>query len=213
MPQEPTSSERTHLAAQARDRRRWNVVLRAFRTFRTVPVERRFHHLGLLFEHLAPWIERGIRVAALRHFLLLPQEMVLARLFARAVRREELPASPEAFLFWVESQILEALADPRDELGAVNGAAGEPSAALQQRFNALPYRDRALLYLYMVEGFSHDQVAETFALPLPEVGCALRRIWRQIQAEGPLALPRGWRLPGEAPGETGSRQRRPPEAR
>jgi len=195
-------SERRHLAALAEDQRTWRTVLRAFRTFRTVPIERRFHHLGLLFEHLAPWIERGIRTAALRHFLLLPQEMVLARLFARAVRREELPDAPEAFLFWVESQILDALADPRDELGTVNGVAGEPGAELQRRFNALPYRDRALLYLYMVEGFSHDQVAETFALPLPEVGCALRRIWRQLRAAGPLSLPRGWQLPAETEEES-----------
>ncbi|HEX9794158.1 MAG TPA: hypothetical protein VGC54_09275 [Planctomycetota bacterium] len=186
----PSVSQRRQLEQE------WQAALAVFRAFRSVPPARRFHHLGLVFESLSHWIERAIRTVALRHFLLLPSEMVLARIFAKAARRRELHPGHEAFALWVESLILRDLADPTDELGAVNGAAGEPSARLQLHFNGLPYRERALLYLYMVERYSLREVADRTGMPAAEAAAQLNRVWDRIAHDDPgVQLPLGWRAP------------------
>ncbi|MBC8327794.1 MAG: hypothetical protein H8E31_03515 [Planctomycetes bacterium] len=174
----------------------WLLTKRVFQAFLTLPAEERFQHLGKLFERLAPWIERGIRVAVIRHFLVLPQEMLLARIFAKAAKREALHDSHQAFGLWIESQILRDLADPVDQLGVVNGASGEPTAELQRRFNGLPMADRALLYLYLVEKRSQPQVARATGIPRPEIDATLQSAWRQLtRGLDELKLPRGWRKP------------------
>ncbi|TAH37026.1 MAG: hypothetical protein EYC70_08570 [Planctomycetota bacterium] len=174
----------------------WEATLGVFRTFQTVAVHQRFQHLGLLFEHLAPWIERGIQGIALRYFILLPKELALARLFAKAARKEELPRTYEAFLLWVEGSILHDVTHPTDEIGATNCALGEPSPALQQRFNRLPFPERALLYLFMVERNSLAAVAERAGLSSQACAAALNRIWRKIAGEdASIRLPLGWRAP------------------
>ena len=176
--------------------REWLLTKRAFQAFHSLPADERFRHLGKLFERLAPWIERGIRVATIRHFLVLPQEMVLARVFAKAAKRDALHDSHQSFGLWIESQILRDLADPVDQLGAVNGAAGEPSAELQQRFNDLPVADRALLFLYLGEGRSRPQVARATGMAGAEVDASLRRTWRRLTSGLPeLRLPQGWKEP------------------
>lgn len=175
---------------------KWLLVKSVFTTFQTAPSDKRFHHLGVLFEHLSPFIEQGIRVAMLRHFLLLPSEMVLARVFAKSARRREMHHTHQAYYIWIEAMILHDLSDPQDELGVVNGAQGEPSAELQQKFNQLPYQDRALLYLYMVEKNSLADVAEQTDIPIAEVAAALHRIWRTIlSSDRKVQVPLGWKIP------------------
>lgn len=174
----------------------WETTLHVFRSFQTVDPPQRLHHLGLLFEHLAPWIERGIRNVALRYFLLLPTELALARLFAMAARRAELPRTHEAFLLWVEASVLHDITDPSDALGATNGAVGEPSARLQQRFNQLPFPERALLYLFMVEKNSLNAVAVQAGLSPRDAATALNRLWRKLAGDDPsVQLPLGWQAP------------------
>ena len=97
----------------------WNQVQESCVTFQGAQGPERFVQLGHLFQHLAPWIERGVRQVMMRHFLVLPTELIVARLFGLAARRDRLHLSSEAFLFWVESQILRDLSDPEDDLGTV----------------------------------------------------------------------------------------------
>ena len=173
--------------------REWQAALDAFQAFRSVAPEQRHHHLGRLFEKLAPWLERGIQAAVLHHFVLLPQELAVARLFAKTVRRDGLPDSYAIFLIWVESNILRDVADPQDELGATNGASGEPSGELQKRFNRFPFDDRALLYLFMVEGCNLEEVNSNIGIPIAH---AQKRLDAMGAFLRDVDLPRGWQRPG-----------------
>ena len=170
----------------------WQEAVDAFESYRSVAPEHRFHHLGRLFEKLAPWLERGIQAAVLHHFILLPKELAVARLYAKSVRRDSLPDSYTIFLIWVESNILRDVADPTDELGATNGASGEPSGAVQKRFNRLPFEDRSLLYLFMVEGCNLEEVNANTGLPIPAAERRLAKIAKHFTG---LTLPRGWVSP------------------
>lgn len=177
-------------------KREWEATCNIFRAFHGLPPHRRFHHLGLLFESVVPWLERGIRVVVLRHFLVLPQETLVARLFARAARLEELPGSHEGFLLWVEAMILKDLAEPCEARPLVSGAQGEPSVELQRSFNALPLGDRAILYLFVVEGLSLAEIASRTKIPVKTMIQSLKRGWGQICEDGrPVRLPHGWRSP------------------
>ena len=137
----------------------WRQARAQFHDYQVSDPEQRVRALGRLFELLAPWLERGIRSTALRHFLLLPTEMLLGRLFAEVVHREDLPAQAATFLMWIEGTILREVADPASDLGVSNGAPGEPPAALQERFHQLPFAERAVLYLTMIEGTASPRLA------------------------------------------------------
>ncbi len=191
----PPSSASSNFLSQ-RLEQEWQATFDAYQDFLQVPPKQRFRHLGQLFKLLCPWMERAVRSVTLRHFILVPTEMAIARLFARVCRRENLPRSQAIFQIWAESSILRDVANPQGALGACSGAAGEPSARLQQRFNRLPYADRALLYLYMVERCSVGEVSNYTGIPHAYACENLGRIWTQVR-EG-LAerdLPSGWRTP------------------
>jgi hypothetical protein len=171
----------------------WAQARQVFHHFQTEDPARRVLVLGRLFEVLTPWLDRGIRTTVLRHFLLLPNEMVLARFFARAARRDTLHESYQAFLMWVESGILADLADSNDMLGCTNGAPGEPPAELQRKFNQLPHSDRALLYLYMIEGFDMKKVVRFTGIPSLTAASALDRIWLALGIDELKNVPKEWK--------------------
>lgn len=194
MPPKPTATRTGFL--QDRMAEDWQAVRARFSEFTRISPDHRFQHLGKLFEQLCPFLDSAIRGVTVRHFILLPTEMVVARMFAKTCRRESLPKSHLIFAIWVESLILRDVADPADELGATNGASGEPCAALQVRFNRLPREDRALLYLYMVEGCSVAEVSSYTGIPVLTAARNLKRVWRQVTAgQADLPLPRGWQAP------------------
>jgi hypothetical protein len=174
----------------------WRDLLATFRDYQVSPPENRVNLLGDLFEKCSPWIERGVRSTSMRHFLLLPTEMLVARLFARVAHRDDLPDHHGAFLMWIEGNILTDLADPSDDLGVCNGAPGEPPAELQQKFNNLPFSDRALFYLYMVEDFDAAALADKTGMPKPKLSQALQQVWRQLEKESEGPLPGQWKPPG-----------------
>jgi len=161
----------------------WRGVLGTFRDYQVSEPRARVQLLGDLFALVSPWLLRGIRSTALRHFLLLPHEMLLARLFAQVVHRDDLPSKPALFLMWVEGTVLRDLADPSDALGVTNGAPGEPPASLQREFHALPYSDRALLYLSLLEDTPQDRVAERAGLSPSSLQQQLDGIWKSLQSE------------------------------
>ncbi|PCJ55559.1 MAG: hypothetical protein COA70_00260 [Planctomycetota bacterium] len=67
---------------------------------------------------------------------------------------------------------------------------------MQQRFNRLPYADRALLYLYMVERCSVREVSGYTGIPQAYAMENLGRIWAQVE-EGlqDHDLPKDWKTP------------------
>jgi hypothetical protein len=176
--------------------REWLLTRRAFEAFHHLLPAQRHGHLGRMFERLAPWIQRGVRVVAMRHFLVLPEELLLARVFARAMRRDRLHDTHPSFALWIEASVLRDLADPADQLGVVHGASGEPSPLLQRRFNSLASADRALLFLYLVEGRDRAQVARATGIPADDVTLSLSRAWNTLtDGVARLDLPRAWRRP------------------
>jgi DNA-directed RNA polymerase specialized sigma24 family protein len=182
----PVSMHDTDLVRDLeRQRRReaasWQATRAQFRDYQVAEPVQRVQLLGQLFEALCPWLERGIRSTALRHFLLLPTEMLLGRLFAEVVHRAELPSRPATFLMWVEGTILRRVADPNSDLGVTNGAPGEPPAELQARFHSLPYAERAVLYLAMMEGCDSQRVAERTGLAPKTLQQRLDAIWQGLQ--------------------------------
>jgi len=193
MPSE--SNSRTSPLTEATLERQWQVAQAAFQDFQAAPNAARSAALGCLFQQMTPILEHAIRSVALRHFLLLPLEMALARLFARTVRRPQLPKSRLMFQLWVESSLLRALADPKDALGVTNGASGEPCGLLQARFNRLQQKDRALLFLYLVEHCSVAEVVQDTGIPEKRVNQDLRRIWARLQEGSPVPIPSTWRGP------------------
>lgn len=193
MPHEPSSesvSAKTAAFEQA-----WQEVHLAHEAFVKAEVRERSARLGELFTALSPLLEQAIHQVALRHFLLLPLEMALARLFARTIRRGQLPQSRLMYQLWVESSLLQALADPSDALGSTNGAPGEPSGELQVRFHRLRQADRALLFLYLVEGCSVQEVVQFSGIPQTKVVADLRRVWRLLQRGGSVPFPESWHYP------------------
>lgn len=173
----------------------WRELIATFRDYQVSDPQNRVRLLGDLFEKCSPWLERGVRSTSMRHFLLLPTEMLVARLFARVAHRDHLPEQHAAFLMWVEGSILTDLADPTNDLGVCNGAPGEPPAELQQKFNELPYADRALFYLYMMEDFDAATLAHKTGMPQPKLSQALQLVWRQLEMEAGGELPSQWKEP------------------
>jgi|GEM_PF-1121904 DNA-directed RNA polymerase specialized sigma24 family protein len=188
----PTKAE----SRQQRLSDEWAEMRKTYLSFtRSIP-KQRVERLGLVFETIEPWLSRGIRTTMLRHFLVLPHEMLIARLFAKAVRRERIAPSHTSFLMWVESYILEGLADPSDALGVSVSAANEPHPELQYHFNKLAPVDRGLLYLYMIEQYSLPEVAKYVGAPAEEIGNHLLDLWSKLEKKiANVPLPRDWRLP------------------
>lgn len=189
------SSPQSESAKAAALEQAWLQVHLAFSAFEHAKLRERSPRLGDLFTALSPLLEQAIHQVALRHFLLLPFEMALARLFTRCVKRGKLPHSRLMFQLWVESTLLCALADPSDALGSTNGAPGEPCGELQTRFNRLRQADRALLYLYLVEGCSVAEVVHFSGIPQIKVVADLRRMWRLLQQGGAVPFPDSWHYP------------------
>ncbi len=188
----PTKAERRH----QRLIDEWAETRNTYRSWRNAIPAQRVKRLGRVFEAIEPWLARGIRTTMLRHFLVLPHEMLIARLFAKAVRRERISPSHTAFLMWVESYILEGLADPTDALGVSVSAANEPHPELQFHFNALPPVDRGLLYLYMIERYSLPEVARYVGAPTEEIGNCILDLWSKLEKKvSHVPMPRDWRLP------------------
>ena len=78
--------------------------------------------------------------------------------------------------------------------GRTNGANGEPPAVMQKKFNALSMSDRALLYLYMIEGFDVPAVVKYTGIPSKTAASALDRDWIAIGGyEEDSKIPDSWR--------------------
>jgi hypothetical protein len=176
----------------------WSEVTAQHYRFSSAHCEHRFGLLGEFFEVLVPWLERGIRGTLHKHFLVLPEELLVARLFAAAARRDQLHATDKQFLQWIESQVLASLANPADELGSIRCAYGTPDLRLQYHFNRLPKSERALLFLFMVEHFDVARLAKETTIPREQVSISLYRAWNKLIRACPhVRFPSTWKLPKE----------------
>lgn len=196
---EDLSVERAGPERRAR-REAWQAARSAFVAFWTLPAAERLAGVGRLLEQLAPWIERAIRDVSRRYFLLVPHRELIPRLFVQILQRDALPDTPEAFLLWGEAAVLSSLGEAGTARPAACASAGGAPAPAWRRFNALPFRQRALLYLYLVEKKGLADVAEEAGVTVAATAAALARAWCELTGpDAAHSLPEGW-LPPEDPG-------------
>lgn len=184
--------------------RQWAEARQAFQAFRALAPEQRPRHTGLLLQHLSAWLLEGIRQFARRYYLLVPTAAALARLFAHSTQLERFPASAEDFLLWTESHLLCHLDDLVREQMQAPDRPSEPPGAFLQSFNRLPFQERALLYLFLVEGESVQALAQRLQMSPLAATAAIARLWSKTAASVPhLELPARWQRP-DAPAQPSS---------
>lgn len=176
--------------------RDWEFTLAAFESYRELPPHKKYRALGKLFEKLCPWIERGIQATVVSQFVLVPTEQVISRLFAQTTQKEALPKSYLLFLYWVESSVMRSLVNPAERYGVVAQTIGEPSVALCEKFNQLPFFDRSLLYLYVIENCTAAEVCDNAGVAYPRLLEDLPKLWAGVSAAVPPShVPKSWRIP------------------
>lgn len=178
----------------------WAEARSAFQAFGALPPDQRPRHAGLLLQPMAAWILEGIQQASRRYYLLVPGEAAFARLFAQLTSLEQLPDQSEDFLAWIETRLLRDLGALIQEAQHAPGSASEPPPALIERFNRLPFRWRALLYLFLVERQSLPDLAQQLQLPQLAAARAVRRAWHKVAGpDPPPSLPSAWQRPDALP--------------
>lgn len=193
-PPEPNEDPLRRVArdtGQGEDRvlaRAWEAARAAFHRHAELAPAERSRHVGRLLEVLAPWIQEAVRAVERRYFLLVPEQSALRRLFWPLVEQDALHDTPASFHLWVESRVLRELGA---FITALPGSGEEAAASLAQRFNVLSFRERALLWWWLVEGQDPAAVAAGAGLEPTEAEARLRDLWRRVS---------GGALPLESPG-------------
>lgn len=176
--------------------REWEYTRAAFDAYRELPPHRKYRALGKVFEKICPWIERGIQATVLNQFVLLPTEQVVSRMFASTVQKEALPRSYLLYMYWIESSIMRSLVVPTERYVVVKQTIGEPSVALCERFNKMHLIDRAILYLFAVEGCTPTEVCDNTGVPYAKLLEDLPKLWDALTAEAsPSEIPKHWIVP------------------
>lgn len=176
--------------------RDWDFTLRAFEAYRELPPHKRYRALPKLFEKICPWIERGIQASVLNHFILVQTETVVASLYGQVSQREALPRSHILFQHWVESYVGRVAAKGVEACSVTPSTPGEPSAAFCDRFNRMPYQQRMMLYMYMVERCTITEICECTGTPYPEVLRAVPRLWHALKSPDKKSeTPSTWKYP------------------
>jgi hypothetical protein len=180
--------------------RDWGVTVRLFDQYRDLAPHRRFRALGELFERLCPWIERGLHSVAWNNFVLIPTEQAVSRAFAHTTQKESLPRSYVLYIHWIESMAMRGLARREEAFVPERDTPGDPGARICARFNSLPYNERQLLYLYVVEGCSATEVADNTGMPYPYILETVPRLWDRVaHGEPRTKIPVKWQIPITGP--------------
>jgi len=176
----------------------WAEVSAQHYRFTTAACEHRYRLIGDFFYALAPWLEKSLNEISLRHFLVLPKELLLANMFGKIARRETFHASYAQFSQWLEANILADLSNPANDLGTPRCTYGKPDLRLQFHFNQMPHCDRSILYCFMVESMSYYHIAEHLSLTVQEAQNGVYLAWSKLLTACPhVRIPRDWQVPSE----------------
>lgn len=175
--------------------RAWEAARAAFRAHAALAPAERSRHDGRLLELLAPWIQDAIRTVERRYFLLFPEQSALARLFGALVELDALPDASASLHLWVESHVLR---DFGSFTAALPDSGEEAAAQLARHFNALAFRERALLWSWLVERRRPAAVAADAGLEPAAAEARLRDLWHRVSGGRPLVSP-GWPPRSEPP--------------
>jgi hypothetical protein len=147
---------------------------------------------GELFERIQPWLEGSIKEVSRTNYYLVSTETIVTLLFVLLLKRNQLPPSNPVFKLWVESLALSKANKLIEEGACLQGSPGEASIALQQKFNRLNKRHRAMFYLYIVEKGSLPEVSRAIGLTNDDVRCQLPMLADKLSVPEDVT-PYNWR--------------------
>ena len=171
------------------------------RTFFISPrteAKRALDFFGELFEHLQPWLEESIDDVRSGNYLLLPTESLVSYLFILLLSRDQLPPANCVFNLWIESLTLSRSNNIIKYGAELQGCPGEAPLEIQQRFNKLTKRQRAIFYLYIIEGSQLIEVSRAIGIAPREIYCKIPSLLEAVGVDENIA-PYGWRRIGNDP--------------
>ena len=147
---------------------------------------------GELFEQLQPWLEESIDDVSSDNYLLLSTEALVSYLFVLLLNRDQLPPANCVFNLCIESLAL-SRANEIIKYGAqLQGCPGEAPLEIQQRFNKLTKRQRAIFYLYIIERGQLKEVSRAIGITPREIHGKIPSLLEAVGVDENIA-PYGWR--------------------
>ncbi len=170
----------------------WSEVCTRFFTAQQQKPSERLKFFGELFEDLQPWLTESIDRVSNDNYFLVSTEAIVSYLFILLLKREQLPPVNGVFDLWVESLSL-SKANKILEIGAkLQGCPGEAPLDIQQKFNKLTKRQRAIFYLYIIERGQLAEVSQAVGIPAEKIKYKMPKLWDAVGVNESF-VPYGWR--------------------
>lgn len=202
LPSKCAPMDRNRLSTSGHSQRleeEWRVAIAIFNAYQKAKPQVKIHYLGLLFEHISPFIRRALRSVEERSFFILSPNWYVPELMEKLSSNIRIAQSPEAFELWVEKVIQEYLLglaqfETRDGPGE-----DEETLALfafQNRFNRMGYEQRFVVYQYCAQGQSLESMAGLLEESCDELKTRLHIAWMILTRAGQrVRIPTDWRIP------------------
>ena len=170
----------------------WSELCAHFLSAQEQKPSERLNFFGELFEQLQPWLEESIDDVRNDNYLLLSTEALVSYLFILLLSRDQLPPANCVFNLWIESLTL-SRANEIIKYGAqLQGCPGEAPLKIQQRFNKLTKRQRAIFYLYIIERGQLQEVSRAIGMTPREIHGKIPSLLEAVGVDENIA-PYGWR--------------------
>ena len=170
----------------------WSELCAHFLSAQEQKPSERLKFFGELFEQLQPWLEESIDDVSNDNYLLLSTEALVSYLFILLLNRDQLPPANCVFNLWIESLTL-SRANEIIKYGAqLQGCPGEAPLEIQQRFNKLTKRQRAIFYLYIIERGQLKEVSRAIGITPREIHCKISSLLEAVGVDENIT-PYGWR--------------------
>ena len=170
----------------------WSELCAHFLSAQEQKPSERLKFFGELFELLQPWLEESIDDVSNDNYLLLSTEALVSYLFILLLNRDQLPPANCVFNLWIESLTL-SRANEIIKYGAqLQGCPGEATLKIQQRFNKLTKRQRAIFYLYIIERGQLKEVSRAIGITPREIHGKIPSLLEAVGVDENIA-PYGWR--------------------
>ncbi|MBC8368421.1 MAG: hypothetical protein H8E25_00325 [Planctomycetes bacterium] len=170
----------------------WSELCAHFLSAQEQKPSERLKFFGELFEQLQPWLEESIDDVSSDNYLLLSTEALVSYLFILLLNRDQLPPANCVFNLWIESLAL-SRANEIIKYGAqLQGCPGEAPLEIQQRFNKLTKRQRAIFYLYIIERGQLKEVSRAIGITPREIHGKIPSLLEAVGVDENIA-PYGWR--------------------
>ena len=172
----------------------WSELCAHFLSAQEQKPSERLIFFGELFEQLQPWLEESIDDVRSGNYLLLPTESLVSYLFILLLSRDQLPPANCVFNLWIESLTLSRSNNIIKYGAELQGCPGEAPLEIQQRFNKLTKRQRAIFYLYIIEGSQLIEVSRAIGIAPREIYCKIPSLLEAVGVDENIAPYGGRRI-------------------